>query len=178
MTPHRASRALTTAAVLGIGVLAACAAVAPAETGYASAARITGAGVDGVKLGMTFQTLRQRGLVGRIRRGCELSGPNARSARLLSPLRGAVDFTLTTPRKARFITIRGGARARGVGVGSTISAIKAAFPRARVNHSTDATFGITLVTIPRSGGGKFQFGVSTSTHKTTLIGIPVIPFCE
>jgi hypothetical protein len=178
MSPHRPPRILISAAILGVGAVAASATVAPAQTGYAAAARITGAGVDGIKLGMTFQTLRQRGLVGRIHRGCELSGPNARSARLLAPLRGSVDFTLTTPRKVTRIVVRGGARARGVGIGSTIPAIRAAFPRARVNHSTDAMFGITLVTIPRNGGGKFTFGVSTSTHKTTLIGIPVIPFCE
>ena len=39
-------------------------------------------------------------------------------------------------------------------------------------------FGLTLVKIPKSGGGKFVFGVDTHTHKTTIIGIPNIAFCD
>jgi hypothetical protein len=76
------------------------------------------------------------------------------------------------------ITVRGGARARGVGIGATIPDIKAAFPKAKVDHGTDDIFGVTLVTIPKSGGGKFQFAVDTGTDKTTLIGIPFVAFCE
>jgi hypothetical protein len=34
------------------------------------------------------------------------------------------------------------------------------------------------VKIPKSGGGRLQFGVDTKTKKVTLIGIPSIPFCE
>jgi hypothetical protein len=51
-------------------------------------------------------------------------------------------------------------------------------PQARVTHATDEVFGITLVRIPRDGGGKFQFGVDVDTGKTTVIGIPRIGFCE
>jgi hypothetical protein len=94
------------------------------------------------------------------------------------PLKGSVDFTMGTPRKAADISIRGGAAARGVGIGATIAKIKAAFPKATVDHSTDHTFGITLVRIPKTGGGRLQFGVATKTHKTVLVGIPFIPFCE
>jgi hypothetical protein len=170
-----------TALILVVAALAALAvggAVAPAQTGPAAAKRITRSGVDGVKLRDTFQDLRNRGLVGRIRHGCPLGGPRTRSARLLAPLKGSVDFTLTKPRKVTNITVRGGARARGVGIGARIRRIKAAFPRARVDHSTDATFGITLVKIPRRGGGRIQFAVDTTTKRTTLIGIPFIAFCE
>ena len=39
-------------------------------------------------------------------------------------------------------------------------------------------FGITLVKIPRRGGGKLQFAVDVHTHTVSAIGIPVIPFCE
>jgi hypothetical protein len=164
--------------VAALAAVALCGAVAPAQTGPAAAKRITRSGVDGVKLRDTFQDLRNRGLVGRIRHGCPLGGPRTRSARLLAPLKGSVDFTLTKPRKVTNITVRGGARARGVGIGARIRRIKAAFPRARVDHSTDATFGITLVKIPRRGGGRLQFGVDTTTKRTTLIGIPFIAFCE
>jgi hypothetical protein len=146
--------------------------------GVAAAQRITAAGVGAVKLGRTAARLRELGVVGRLRQGCPLAGPSARSARLLAPLRGSVDFTTGTPRRARVIVVRGGARARGVGIGARIPRIRAAFPRARVDHSTDQTFGVTLVKIPRNGGGRLQFAVDTQTKRTTLIGIPVVPFCE
>jgi hypothetical protein len=146
--------------------------------GVAAAQRITANGVGAVKLGATAARLRERGLIGRLRRGCELAGPNARSARLLAPLRGSVDFTTSTPRRVRTIVVRGGARARGVGIGARIRRIRAAFPRARVDHSTDAQFGITLVRIPPNGGGRIQFAVDTGTKRTIMIGVPRIPFCE
>jgi hypothetical protein len=144
----------------------------------AAAAQITPTGVGAVKLGATQTSLHARHLVGMLIKGCELSGPNARSARLTALLKGSVDFTLTAPRKVTDITVTGGAKARGVGVGAHIPAIKAAFPKAKVDHSMDQMFGLTFVTIPRNGGGRLQFGVSTQTHKVTRIGIPFIPVCE
>lgn len=168
----------TTAAVAAAAAVAIGSTAAPAETGSAAAKRITPSGVDGVKLGKTYKKLRQQGLVKRIRRGCELGGPNTRSAGLRAPLEGQVNFTRSTPRKVTDITVRGGARARGVGIGAKIPAIKAAFPKAKVDHSTDSVFQLTLVRIPKNGGGRLTFGVSTKTKRTTLIGIPVIAFCE
>jgi len=107
-----------------------------------------------------------------------LAGPGARSASLNAPLKGNVDFTMTLPRKVADITVRGGATARGVGIGATIAQVKAAYPKAKVDHSTDGTFGVTLVRIPKNGGGKLQFAVDTNTHRVGLIGIPLIAFCE
>jgi hypothetical protein len=89
-----------------------------------------------------------------------------------------VNFTQSTPRKVTDIAIRGGARARGVGIGAKIPRIKAAFPKAKVDRSTERVFGITLVKIPKNGGGRIQFAVSTTTKRTTLIGVPFIAFCE
>ena len=140
--------------------------------------KITKNGVGQVKLGMTFQELRDQGLVGRLRHGCELGGPNTRTARLRSPLRGDVDFTQTTPRKVTNVTIRRGARARGVKVGDRIRDIKAAYPKAKVNRDTEEIFGIWLVRVPRNGGGRISFAVDADTRKITLIGVPFIPFCE
>jgi hypothetical protein len=154
--------------------LIGCVAVAAA----AAAVKITPAGVGAVKLGATYSHLRARHLVGRIFKGCELAGPNARAASLSAPLKGSVDFTMSSPRKVVDISVRGGASARGVGIGATIAQIKAAFPKAKVDHSTDHTFALTLVRIPKNGGGRLQFGVSTKTHRVTLIGVPLIAFCE
>jgi hypothetical protein len=168
----------TTATLAGTGAVAIGTAAAPAETGHAAAKRITPAGVDGVKIGKTYRRLREQGLVGRLRRGCELGGPNTRSARLRAPLAGQVNFTLKAPRRVTDISIRGGARARGVGIGAKIPAIKAAFPKAKVDHSTDTVFRLTLVRVPKRGGGRLMFGVSTKSKRVTVIGVPFIAFCE
>jgi hypothetical protein len=160
--------------------VAAVAFASPPGANDSAAKVITPTRVDGVHLGDTHADLRNRGKVGPIRPGCELGGPNTRSARLKAPLKGSVNYTLSTPRKVNSITITGGARARGVGIGATIAAIKAKFPNAKVDHSTDQVFQLTLVTTPKrpQSGGRIMFGVSTQTHKTTIIGVPGIGFCE
>jgi len=152
---------------------------APSATGVAGAKRITPSGVGHIQRGDTFRELRGAGLIGRHVRGCELAGPAARAARLRSPLRGWVEFTHSVPRRVTHITIRGGsARARGVRIGSRASKVRAEFPRARFDHRTDEVFGVTLVRIPRRGGGRLQFAVDTDSRRVTLIGVPSIRFCE
>jgi hypothetical protein len=163
-------RTLIAAAVVALMLALPASAAAPKK--------ITRNGVGQVKLGMTFQELRDKGLVGRLRRGCELGGPNTRSARLRSPLSGHVDFSLTAPRTATNITVRRGARARGVKVGDRLRDIRDAYPKAKVNKATEEVFGIWLVRVPRNGGGPIRFAVSADTRRITLIGVPQIPFCE
>ena len=166
------------AATAVIGALALASTAAHGESDRAATPKITAAGVGKVKLGMTFRQLRNAGLVGRLRPGCELSGPDVRFARLKAPLSGTVDFTRTTPRRAKRITIRGGAEARGVGIGATISEIKTAFPKATVDHTTESLFRITLVKVPKNGGGRIQFAVNVDTDRTTRIAVPALAFCE
>jgi hypothetical protein len=145
----------------------------------AGPAKITPVRVDGVHLGDTHQDLRNRGKVGPIRPGCELGGPDTRSARLRAPLKGSVNYTLNSPRRVDNISITGGAKARGVGIGSKIPAILAKFPNATVDHGTEQVFQLTLVQTPqRKSGGRITFGVSTQTKRTTVIGVPFIAFCE
>ena len=141
--------------------------------------KITRTGVGQLRLGMTHKEAFEMGLVGRKRPGCELGGPDTRSARLKAPLKGFVDLTTRRkPRRVRSISLTGGATARGVGIGSTIAQIKAAFPGAKVDHGTEEVFGITLVKVSKQAGGRFHFAVDVGTKKTTQIGIPTIPFCE
>ncbi len=129
-------------------------------------------------LGSWYVALRRADRIGTLRPGCELSGPGARSARLLAPLSGSVDFTHTTPRRVQTITIRAGASARGVGVGATQARARRAFPHLKVDHRGEHLFGITLLTVPKRDGGVFQFAVSTRSRRITEIGIPAIAFCE
>lgn len=159
--------------------VAAVAALLGAGIGSAATSKpITAEGVGGVKLGKKHSKLRAQGLVGRMRPGCELGGPRTRSARLRRPLRGVVNYTTRRPRRVRDITIQRGAAARGVAVGDRMRDIKAAFPKRRVNHGTDETFGVTLVTIPRRAGGRITFAVDVDTRRITLIGVPHVAFCE
>jgi hypothetical protein len=178
MSPRRLTLVLAVSLAIGAaGALAVTGSASPPASG-AAVAKISPIRVDGVHLGDTHADLRARGKVGRIRPGCELA-ENTRSARLLAPLSGSVNYTQSSPRRVDSITVRGGARARGVGIGSKIPAIKARFPRARVDHSTESVFGLTLVRTPkRPSGGQITFGVSTQTKKTTIIGVPFIAFCE
>jgi len=162
--------------VLALAILVALVA---AGVAVAAAAVITPVRVDGVHLGDTHADLRARGKVGPIRPGCELAA-NTRSAKLKAPLKGTVNYTLHNPRKVTDISITGGAKARGVGIGATIAQIKAKFPHAKVDHSTDQVFQLTLVKTPKRphSGGRIMFGVSTQTKRTTIIGVPFIAFCE
>jgi hypothetical protein len=172
--------AVTAIAAAATGVAALGASARPSDPGATAAAkRITARGVDGVRIGKRFRVLRAAGLVGALKPGCELGGPQTRSAKLKKPLRGSVNFTLTNPRRVTDITIRHGAKARGVGVGARIPRILNAFPKAKVDHSNDGTLGVTLVRVPKKGGGdRMMFAVDVNTHKTTLIGVPSIALCE
>jgi hypothetical protein len=171
--------------VLLAALIAAVSIVAVASSGAVTGdasqtpAKISPSRVDGVHLGDTHADLRARGKVGPLQPGCELGGPNTRSANLRRPLKGFVTYSLSTPRRVRAITVRGGARARGVGIGSKIPAILNRFPNAEVEHDTDEVFGLTLVMTPeRRNGHRIMFGVSTETERTRLIGVPGIAFCE
>ncbi len=155
-----------------------CAAAACEVATAAATRQITATGVGAVRLGRTYASLRRAGLLGAIRPGCELGGPNTRGANLRAPLRGAVDYTSSSPRKVRSISIRGGATAKGVGIGATQARIKQAFPKVVLDRGTEEVFGITLAKVPKSDGGRLEFAIDTRTKKVTLIGIPGIAFCE
>jgi hypothetical protein len=163
------------AVLLTLGLTAAA---APAETSRTADQKITPAGAGKVTLGGAYRSLRASGLLGRQRPGCPLGGTDTRVARLTAPLKGTADLTTRSPRRVRAITVTGGASARGVGIGARIADIKAAFPKARVDRKTEDVFGITLVKIPKDGGGRIQFAVDVDSRKVTQISIPAVQFCE
>src|SRR3954466_4875363 len=98
MQTHTRLRIVASTAALG---LAAGVAAATADTSdHPGAQKITAGGVGAVELGDTHKSLHRRDLVGKLRHGCELGGPNTRSAKLKGPLEGSVDYTLKNPRRA------------------------------------------------------------------------------
>lgn len=149
-----------------------------AEASSGPPQKITSAGVGDVKLGRTYTSLRVAGLVGKIRSGCPLAGPNTRSAPLRLPLQGGADLTTTTPRRVAGITVAGGATARGVGIGARRAAIETAFPKMRLDRSTEEVFGIAIARVPKGGGGPLEFALAQTTGRVMLIGVPRIPFCD
>jgi hypothetical protein len=144
----------------------------------AGPAKLTPTGVGSVKLGRTYSSLRRAGLLSKIVPGCERSGPRTRAATLSAPLQGSVDLTLRSPRRVATILVRGGATARGVGIGATSATARRTFPRAKIDHRGDAVLGLTIVRVPKGAGGRLEFGVDTKTKRVALIGIPRIPVCD
>jgi hypothetical protein len=164
---------------LAVGTAMAVLALGPGAAVAAAPKKITSKGAGQVKLGKTFAQMRAKHLVGKLRDGCELSGPNTKFSKLRSPLRGTVDWSKTSTRRVKRVTITGGsAAARGVRIGDKVADIKAAFPKAKVDHAAEPIFQITLVKIPKNGGGKMWFGLPTDTKKITLIGVPNLSFCD
>ena len=158
-------------------------ALGPAAATAAAPQKITFKGVGQVKLGKTFKSLRDAGLVGKLHKGtCDAAGANALPfAKLRSPLNGTVEFTKGTPHRVNDITIRGGAEARGVGIGDKLKDIKAKFPKRKVDHSQEDVFGAFFVFVPRLnpiGSIKMMFVIDSDTRKITLIGVPFVPLCE
>jgi hypothetical protein len=138
--------------------------------------RITPRGVGKVKLGAKQRALHRKGLVSRMLPGCELAGPKARGSQLRKPLAGAVELTRSTPRRVRSIIVTKGATARGVGIGDRKADILAAYPKAKFDTSTQEVFRITLVRIPKDGGGRLQMALRKG--RVSAFGIPYIAFCE
>jgi hypothetical protein len=166
---------------LAAGVIVTALALGPAAATAAAPEKITFNGVGQVKLGKTHKQLREQGLVGKLRKGCELGGPDTRTARLRSPLRGSVNYTLNSPRRVTDITITGGAEARGVGIGDKLKDIKAKFPKRKVDHSQEDVFRAFFVFIPKAspvGKIKMMFVIDSDTRRITSIGVPVVQFCE
>jgi hypothetical protein len=144
---------------------------------YAAAPAITADGVGDVELGRKASKLKEAGLIGRLRDGCELA-PNTRTAKLKAPLQGEGQFHAdqATPRQRHHRprwgqSLRGGGwivQARDQGGLSAREVRPRHGGRVRDHPRQD----------PKVRRRQFQFAVDVGTKKVTLIGVPFIAFCE
>jgi hypothetical protein len=137
-----------------------------------AAEKVTPKGVGDVKLGASYRSLRDAGLLGKTQPGCELADPRQRIAPLRAPLKGFA--TLNRKRRIVNVYVTKGATARGVAVGHRLRAVRRAFPSVEVDRSTEDTFGIALATVPRG----IQFAIGERSNRVQAVAVPSIPFCE
>jgi hypothetical protein len=167
-------RAGAAAAVAG----AAAVALTASAGGATNHPAITPKGVGPIKIGATAASLQAKGLITKLTKGCELAGPNTRSAGIKT-FNGTVGFTRSTPRRVNVISVNGeGPQARGVGLGDRLADIRKAYKVVKVDKRQRGTFGGDFVTIPKKAGGKIMFFIDKGTHTITQIGVPIIPVCE
>lgn len=163
------------AAVLPASLLGgAGAAAAPG----AKAPVVTNRGVGAVHLGASAATLRQKNLIGKLRRGCELE-PGQRVAPLRAPLRGWATFGAGGHGVTQ-LTIEGGAEtARHVAVGSTAAEARSAYPNARYQApGTADPFAQGFLWVPSLAHPKMTFVVEPGSRTVEAIAVPAPAFCE
>ncbi len=159
------------------GLLAGAIAL-PAGAPAASSLQVTPGGVGSVRLGSPYAALLSGRHVETMTHGCEVAGPQTRSARLRGPLKGSVDLTANSPRHVAIITVTGGATAHGIGVGATLASAQAAFKGAKLDTRTSETFGVVLLTVPKGAGGPMQLAVDAATKRVTMIAVPHVALCD
>jgi hypothetical protein len=135
-------------------------------------------GVGPVQLGDTVRSLHRRHLIGRVRPGCELA-PEQRVARLRPPLNGFAVFSGPSPR-VRSIMIRGGAEtARGIGIGSTPSEARQAYPNADYDPpGTFEPFEAGFIWVNSGRSARMTFVVDADTQRISELNVPTPNFCE
>ena len=162
-----------------LAVAALCAGLMLWSAGAALAAPvITPQGVGGLKLGATSKALQQRGLIGGLRKGCELD-PGQRVAPLRAPLKGWAVFEPGHPGLHAF-TIEGGAEtALHIGVGSTATAARSAYPNGHYEApGTAQPFAEGFLWVPSVSKPKLTMVIDPGTRKVEAISVPAPSFCE
>lgn len=139
---------------------------------------ITPQGVGGLKLGTSAKALRSKGLIGGLRKGCELD-PGQRVAPLRAPLKGWAIFEAGNPGLHAF-TVEGGAEtARHIGIGSTAAAARKAYPHAHYEApGTVDPFPVGFLWVPNSSKPKLTMIIEPGTRLVESISVPVPNFCE
>lgn len=139
---------------------------------------ITPQGVGSLRLGATPKALQTKGLIGGLRKGCELD-PGQRVAPLRDPLKGWATFD-ASHQGLRAITVEKGAEtARHIGIGSTASAARTAYPTAHYEApGTAQPFAVGFLWIPNLSKPRMTMVIEPGTRQVEAISVPSPSFCE
>jgi hypothetical protein len=162
-----------------LGVVAICAGVVLCSGSAAIASPfITPHGVGGLRLGATVKVLHRKGLIGGLRKGCELDR-GQRIAPLRGPLSGWAVFRSGRKRLSA-VTIEGGAEtARHIGVGSTAAEARDAYPDALYEApGTAKPFAEGFLWVPSLSKPKLTMIVEPGSLQVEAISVPSPNFCE
>jgi hypothetical protein len=139
---------------------------------------VTSHRVGGLRLGATVKTLHRKGLIGGLRKGCELD-PGQRVAPLRAPLQGWAVFE-SGHKGLRGFTIEGGAEtARHIGIGSTAAEARKAYPIALYEApGTADPFAEGFLWVPNLQKPKLTMIIEPKTRRVEAISVPSPSFCE
>jgi hypothetical protein len=144
----------------------------------AKAPVITDRGVGAVHLGASAATLRQKNLIGTLRKGCELE-PGQRVAPLRAPLRGWATFGAGGHGLTQLTVESGAETARHIAVGATAAQARSAYPSAQYEApGTAQPFAQGFLWIPNSMHPKMTFVVEPGSRTVEAIAVPAPAFCE
>lgn len=125
--------------------------------------------------------MRAEGLIGTVRKGCDIMSPPNYWARLRPPVRGTATFRGNTPRSPlRSLWLEGGVVTdRGVKVGSPAAAVRRVYPRAQVvNTRPGDPLQFSAITIVRKGKWRMWFLLDQPGGRVEAISVPGPEFCE
>lgn len=162
---------------LAVSIIGASLALGSAGAAIASPF-ITPQGVGALRLGATPKALQNKGLIGGLRKGCELD-PGQRVAPLRAPLKGWAVFD-ASHKGLHAITVEKGAEtARHIGIGSTASAARTAYPNAHYEApGTAEPFPQGFLWIPNLSKPQMTMLIDPGTRKVEAISVPAPSFCE
>lgn len=149
------------------------------EDAVAAASPIAKPGQVGeLKLGDTAASLQDRGLIGSLEPGCELD-PGQRVANLQAPLKGFAVFFHGGKRLSSLV-IEGGAKtAAGIGIGSSVRAVREHYPNARYDRPGSLEpFPQGFVWVNSLRKPKMTFVIDASSKRVLTINVPSPNFCE
>jgi hypothetical protein len=162
---------------VGIAVICAGLVFCSGSTAIASPF-ISPHGVGALRLHATVKVLHRKGLIGGLRKGCELD-PGQRVAPLRAPLRGWAVFESGRKRLSAF-TIEGGAEtARHIGIGSAAAEARKAYPNALYEGpGTVKPFAEGFLWVPNLPNPKLTMIIEPGTRLVEAISVPSPNFCE
>jgi hypothetical protein len=171
-------RVLVATALLGLGSVLAWSSSSGAVSYEPALPTIKPNQVGQIKLGDTVASLSERGLIGGLKKGCELD-PGQRVAKLKPPLKGTA-FFFHGGKRLSSLGIAGGAEtAKHIGVGSTIRAAKKAYPSAEYDKPGSLEpFSEGFLWVPNSRKPKMTFVIEHEHNRVIAIDLPSPNFCE